>query len=92
MRAISVNKWVDRYIVRVLSVLKPALPGEKEVCTCSFCRLFSSFEYCRDPRWRKMKKEWLDLPDYLTKEDLAYAISRCLANKGMLCFLYTNVH
>ena len=32
--------------------------------------------------WRKMKKEWLDPPDYMTKDDLAYAINRCLANLG----------
>lgn len=32
--------------------------------------------------WRKLKKEWLDPPDYLTEDDLAYALNRCLAAMG----------
>jgi transposase len=32
--------------------------------------------------WRKLKKEWLDPPDYLTKEALAYALNRRLAAMG----------
>jgi hypothetical protein len=32
--------------------------------------------------WRKLKKEWLDPQDYLTKDDLAYALNQCLANMG----------
>ena len=32
--------------------------------------------------WRKLKKEWLDPPDYLYKDTLAYAIDRCLADMG----------
>jgi transposase len=32
--------------------------------------------------WRKLKKEWLDPPDYLYKDALAYDIDRCLANMG----------
>jgi hypothetical protein len=30
--------------------------------------------------WRKLKKEWLDPPDYLTKDNLAYALNRCMAD------------
>jgi hypothetical protein len=33
--------------------------------------------------WRKLKKEWLDPPDYLTKDDLAYALNRCMAGMGI---------
>jgi transposase len=32
--------------------------------------------------WRKLKKEWLDPADYLTKDDLEYALNRCLADMG----------
>lgn len=32
--------------------------------------------------WRKLKKEWIDPADYLSKDDLAYAINRCLAAMG----------
>ncbi len=32
--------------------------------------------------WRKIKKEWLVPKDYLTKDNLAYAINRCLADMG----------
>lgn len=32
--------------------------------------------------WRKLKKEWLDPPDYLSKDDLAYALNRCMADVG----------
>lgn len=32
--------------------------------------------------WRKMKKEWIVPPGYLIKDDIAYAINRCLANMG----------
>lgn len=32
--------------------------------------------------WRKIKKEWLDPPDYLSADDLAYALDRCLADMG----------
>lgn len=32
--------------------------------------------------WRKLKKEWLDPPDYLSKDSLAYALDRCLADMG----------
>jgi hypothetical protein len=32
--------------------------------------------------WRKLKKEWLDPPDYLTKDNLAYALNRCMADMG----------
>lgn len=32
--------------------------------------------------WRKIKKEWLDPPGYLSKDNLAYAPDRCLANMG----------
>ena len=32
--------------------------------------------------WRKLKKEWLDPPDYLSADDLAYALDRCLADMG----------
>lgn len=32
--------------------------------------------------WRKLKKEWLDPTDYLTKDNLAYAINRCMADMG----------
>ena len=33
--------------------------------------------------WRKLKKEWLDPEDYLDKDQLFYAVNRCLANVGM---------
>jgi transposase len=32
--------------------------------------------------WRKLKKEWLDPQDYLTKDDLVYALNQCLADMG----------
>jgi transposase len=32
--------------------------------------------------WRKLKKEWLNPEDYLNKDTLFYATSRCLANVG----------
>ena len=32
--------------------------------------------------WRKMKKERLAPPDYLTEDDIAYAINMCLTNMG----------
>ena len=32
--------------------------------------------------WRKLKKEWLNPEDYLSKDELFYAINRCLANVG----------
>jgi transposase len=32
--------------------------------------------------WRKLKKEWLDPPDYTYKDALACAIDRCLADMG----------
>jgi hypothetical protein len=32
--------------------------------------------------WCKLKKEWLDPQDYLTKEDLACALNQCLADMG----------
>lgn len=32
--------------------------------------------------WRKLKKEWLRPQDYLTDDDLAYAVNRCLTNVG----------
>jgi len=32
--------------------------------------------------WRKLKKEWLNPEDYLSKEQLFYATNRCLANVG----------
>ncbi len=32
--------------------------------------------------WRKLKKEWLDPEDYLSKESLAYALNRCMADIG----------
>lgn len=32
--------------------------------------------------WRKLKKEWLDPPDCLSKDNLAYALNRCLADMG----------
>jgi transposase len=32
--------------------------------------------------WRKLKKQWLDPPDYMTKDNLAYALNRCMAGMG----------
>jgi transposase len=32
--------------------------------------------------WRKLKKEWLDPEDYLSKDTLAYALDRCMADVG----------
>ena len=32
--------------------------------------------------WRKLKKEWLNPEDYLYKDDLFYAVNRCMANVG----------
>ena len=33
--------------------------------------------------WRKLKKEWLDPEDYPDKDQLFYAVNRCLANVGV---------
>jgi transposase len=33
--------------------------------------------------WRKLKKEWLNPEDYLTKDTLFYALNRCMANVGV---------
>jgi transposase len=33
--------------------------------------------------WRKLKKEWLDPEDYLSKDELFYATNRYLANVGI---------
>lgn len=32
--------------------------------------------------WRKLKKEWLNPEDYLTKDALGYALNRCMADMG----------
>lgn len=32
--------------------------------------------------WRKLKSEWLVPEDYLERENLSYAVNRCLANVG----------
>ncbi|MDR1091343.1 MAG: transposase [Prevotella sp.] len=32
--------------------------------------------------WRKLKKEWINPEDYLTKDNLFYAVNRCMANVG----------
>lgn len=32
--------------------------------------------------WRKLKKEWLNPEDYLTKDTLGYALNRCMADMG----------
>jgi transposase len=32
--------------------------------------------------WRKLEKEWLDPAYYLTQDDLAYALNRCMADMG----------
>lgn len=32
--------------------------------------------------WRKLKKEWINPQDYLTKDSLGYAVNRCMANIG----------
>jgi hypothetical protein len=32
---------------------------------------------------RKLKKEWLNPEDYLSKDELFYATNRCLANVGI---------
>lgn len=32
--------------------------------------------------WRKLKKEWLDPEDYLSKDTLGYALNRCMADMG----------
>jgi transposase len=32
--------------------------------------------------WRKLKKEWINPDDYLTKDNLFYAVNRCMANVG----------
>jgi transposase len=32
--------------------------------------------------WRKLKKEWLNPEDYLYKDNLFYAVNRCMADLG----------
>ena len=39
------------------------------------------FDFAQQPTlWRKLKKEWLNPEDYLSKDELFYAINRCLAS------------
>ena len=45
--------------------------------------------------WRKLKKEWLDPPDYLSIDKLAYTLNRCLADMGkgqMVNFSHFNLN
>jgi len=42
--------------------------------------------------WRKLKKEWLNPEDYLSKEELFYATNRCLANVGVNLKINFSLH
>jgi transposase len=45
--------------------------------------------------WRKLKKEWLNPEDYLYKDNLFYAVNRCLAELGhnlMIKFSHFNIN
>jgi len=37
--------------------------------------------------WRKLKKEWLNPDDYISKDKLFYATNRCLNNVGNLLYI-----
>jgi transposase len=56
--------------------------GKKEDCICFFFPPYSPHLNIAETLWRKLKKEWLDPPDYIYKDALAYAIDRCLADMG----------
>jgi Transposase and inactivated derivatives len=74
---------LDNARIHKTKAIKERIPyWEKRGLLLFFLPPYSPHLNIAETLWRKMKKEWLDPPDYLTEESLAYAINRCLADMG----------
>jgi hypothetical protein len=74
---------MDNARIHKTKAIRERIPyGQKRGLYLFFLPPYSPHLNIAETLWRKLKKEWLDPPEYLTKVTLAYALNRCMAAVG----------
>lgn len=74
---------LDNASVHQSKLLKQLLPiWQKRGLFLFFLPTYSPHLNIAETMWRKLKLEWLIPEDYLEKDQLFYAVNRCMANIG----------
>jgi hypothetical protein len=75
---------MDNPLIHKAKAIKERVPyWQKRGLYIFFLPPYSPHLNMAETLWRKLKKEWLNPEDYLSKDKLFYAINRCLANVGV---------